>query len=358
MSESPVHARFHLDRGRFSLQVDVQLPGHGFTVLSGRSGCGKTTLLRCLAGLEKAQGFLRWGDQVWQDERHFVPTHRRPLAYVFQEPRLFPHLDVKGNLAFGFSRVPASERRIRMDDAIQWLGISPLLNQRTESLSGGQRQRVAIARALLTSPRILLMDEPLASLDIDSKLDILPYLETLRAQLAIPVIYVTHAPDELARLAEHLVLMADGRVQAQGPLNELLTRPDLPLAHQLDASAVLEVRVDHHDDHYHLSHVTVADGLLAVAHNDLPVGASTRVRILARDVSLALEPPRHSSISNCLPCRILDFSADRDPAQVLVRVDVAGQIILSRITRRSLDTLGLQPGQPVFAQIKAVALMN
>jgi molybdate transport system ATP-binding protein len=358
VSDAGLHAQLALAFDKFSLQVDLQLPRSGFTVLFGRSGCGKTTLLRCLAGLQRAQGTLRWKDTLWQDERHFVPTHLRPLSYVFQEPRLFPHLDVKGNLEFGFRRVPGNERRIRMEEAIQWLGVESLLQQRPESLSGGQRQRVAIARALLTSPQILLMDEPLASLDLDSKLDILPYLEKLRSHLDIPVIYVTHAPDEMARLAEHLVLMENGRVRAQGQLNDLLTHIDLPLLHQLDASAVINVTVDHHDPHYHLSHVAVPGGFLTVAYNELPAGSRSRVRILARDVSIALEPTHHSSISNCLPCCIIDISEDRDPARVIVRLNLGGEVILSRITRRSVDMLGLHPGQLVYAQIKAVALMN
>lgn len=358
MIDNGLHAQLALHYNQFSLQVDLNLPRHGFSVLFGRSGCGKTTLLRCIAGLQHAQGTLHWGNTCWQSEHVFLPTHQRPLSYVFQEPRLFPHMNVQQNLDFGYRRTPASQRQIQMDEAVQWLGLEKLLRQRPTDLSGGQRQRVAIARALLTSPQILLMDEPLANLDLDSKAEILPYLEQLRLRLQIPVIYVTHAPDEMARLAEHLVLLEDGRIRAQGELNDLLTQVNLPLAHQLDASAVINVTVDHHDQHYHLSHVAVPGGFLTVAFNTLPVGSRSRVRILARDVSIALEPTQQSSISNCLPCCILDMSEDRDPARVLVRLDLGGEIILSRITRRSMDLLKLHAGQLVYAQIKAVALMN
>ena len=358
MADRPIQMQFDLALGDFSLAIDLAIPSSGFTVLFGRSGCGKTTLLRCIAGLQRAKGKLMWGNRCWQDNKRFVPPHQRPLAYVFQEPRLFPHLDVRQNLEFGFRRIPMEQRRIQLDEAVQWLGLEPLLTKRPTELSGGQRQRVAIARALLTSPQILLMDEPLANLDLDSKAEILPYLEQLRSRLQIPVIYVTHSPDEMARLGEHLLLMENGHIRAQGKLNDLLTQLDLPLAHQLDASSVINVTVALHDDDYHLSYVTVPGGKLTVARTALTVGSLSRVRILARDVSIALEPAHRSSISNCLACRIMDISEDRDPAQMLVRLDCGGEVILSRITRRSRDLLQLQPDQLVYAQIKAVALMH
>jgi len=358
VADRPIQIQFDLALGSFSLAIDLAIPSSGFTVLFGRSGCGKTTLLRCIAGLQRTRGMLMWGNECWQDGKRFVPPHQRPLAYVFQEPRLFPHLDVRQNLEFGFRRTQVEQRRIQLDEAVQWLGLEALLTKRPAELSGGQRQRVAIARALLTSPQILLMDEPLANLDLDSKAEILPYLEQLRSRLQIPVIYVTHSPDEMARLGEHLLLMENGHIRAQGKLNDLLTQLDLPLAHQLDASAVISVTVADHDDEYHLSHVTVPGGKLTVARTALTVGSRSRVRILARDVSIALEPSHRSSISNCLPCRIIDISPDRDPAQMLVRLDCGGEVILSRITRRSRDLLQLQPDQQVYAQIKAVALMH
>lgn len=358
MSEDRIQARFRVRfPAGFDLDVDLDLPGHGVTVLFGRSGCGKTTVLRCLAGLHRAEGELRFGSEIWQDAQTFIPTHQRPLAYVFQEPRLFPHLDVRENLLFGYRRIPEAGRRVQPKDAIRLLGLESLLTQRPSQLSGGQQQRVAIARALLTSPRLLLMDEPLASLDLDSKAEILPYLERLRLTLDLPVVYVTHAPEEMARLADHLVLLDAGRVRAAGRLNELLTRPELPLAHLNDASAVMEATVVSHDTHYRLSQVSVPGGLLTVALCDQPPGCQTRVRILARDVSIALQPVRESSIQNCLQARVVDISADRDDSQVLVRMDLGGVFMLSRVTRRSADRLGLAEGMLVFAVVKAVALM-
>jgi len=217
-----------LARRGFALEVDCEIPGRGITALFGRSGCGKTTLLRCIAGLERiARAQIRFNGDIWQDDTHFIPTHRRSVGYVFQESSLFPHLDVRGNLEFGLRRVPAAQRRIRFDEAVTLLGLEALLKQRAQQLSGGERQRVAIARALLTSPQLLLMDEPLSSLDQTSKAEILPHLERLHDELSIPVLYVSHALGEVMRLADHLVMLDAGRVQAAGPLQEVACHPPL-----------------------------------------------------------------------------------------------------------------------------------
>ena len=344
-------------RGEFLLDAKLSLPSHGVSVIFGRSGSGKTLLLRALAGLEKAQGSVCFNGEYWQDNEHFLPTHQRPVGFVFQEASLLAHLDVRSNLDFGYRRVPANQRRIQFDDAVQLLGIGDLLTHKSQALSGGQRQRVAIAQALLTSPQLLLMDEPLASLDADSKTEILPYLEKLRDELDMPMLYVTHAADEMARLADTLVLIDNGRVQACGLLNELLTDPTLPVAHLYEAAAVVDATVLSHDEHYQLTTVNTPGGSLIVPRSPLPAGSEIRVRILARDVSIALAPIQHSSILNSLVSRIIDISADNDAARVLVRLDLNGTHILSRITRRSADTLGLSAGMQVYVQIKAVALM-
>lgn len=362
MSDPSVEVKLELTRSNFSLDVDMSLPDRGVTVLFGRSGCGKTTLLRCLAGLEKSRGSLLFRKEIWQDENVFLPPHRRPIGYVFQEASLFSHLDVRANLHFGYERIPVSQRHIFLDDAVQLLGIESLLLRQTQTLSGGERQRVAIARALLTSPQWLLMDEPLANLDAESKAEILPYIERLRNELAIPIIYVTHALDEMARLADFLVLMENGRVRASGAPNILLTHPGLPLAHLDDAAAVLDGTILSHDDHYHLTTVKVSGGAFITARSSLPVGSATRVRILARDVSIALIQPEQSSILNCFQAHVVDINPDRHQARMLVRLNLdnstaSGSCLLSRITRRSADQLALFPGVNVYAQIKAVALM-
>ncbi|MBW4055507.1 MAG: molybdenum ABC transporter ATP-binding protein, partial [Proteobacteria bacterium] len=257
-----ITARFCLNWPGFTLNLDLNLPGRGVTAIFGQSGSGKTTLLRCIAGLERAEhGFLAFKGEVWQDDRTFLPTHKRPLGYVFQEASLFPHLSVLGNLRYGLTRSKA-EQNISLDQAIDLLGIGALLERKPERLSGGERQRVGIARALAVSPRILLMDEPLASLDLARKQEILPYLERLRDELEIPVLYVTHSPDEVGRLANYLVALEAGAVVAQGPLTETLARIDLPIRLGEERSVILEGIVAERDERWHLERVEFPGGAL------------------------------------------------------------------------------------------------
>ncbi|MBF3186257.1 molybdenum ABC transporter ATP-binding protein, partial [Pseudomonas aeruginosa] len=247
--------RFRRAYPGFELDIDLALPGRGVTALFGHSGSGKSTCLRCIAGLEKAaEGEVTINGETWQDSRRnlFVAPHRRALGYVFQDANLFRHLTVRRNLAFGLKRIAAAERRVELEQACALLGIEHLLERMPERLSGGEQQRVGIARALLTSPRLLLMDEPLASLDLKRKGEILPYLERLHEELDIPVLYVSHSPDEVARLADHLVLLENGKVRASGPIGETLARVDLPLALDDDAGVVIEGTVSDHDPAYGL----------------------------------------------------------------------------------------------------------
>jgi molybdate transport system ATP-binding protein len=354
-----IDARFHLERGGFSLDVELRLPGRGVSALFGSSGSGKTTLLRCIAGLERApDGYLNVGGDIWQQGSTFVPTHRRPLGYVFQEASLFPHLSVRSNLEYGLKRVSSAIRKVSLDQAIELLGIDHLLERRPDSLSGGERQRVAIARALAVSPRILLMDEPLAALDLARKREILPYLERLHDELEIPVIYVSHSPDEVARLADHIVVMEAGRAVVSGPLIETLARLDLPLRLGEDAGVVLGGVVVERDETWQLARVDFCGGSLWVREHGVPLGRHVRVRILARDVSLALEHVEDTSIQNLLPGTVEAIGADDHPALALVRVRVGESVLLSRLTQRSAAALGLAPGRAVWAQVKSVALME
>jgi molybdate transport system ATP-binding protein len=353
-----IAARFQIDHGEFRLAVDATVPARGVTGLYGPSGCGKTTLLRAIAGLDRhAGGYLRVGDTIWQDGREFVPPHRRRLGYVFQEPSLFAHLSVRGNLAYGETRVPPAERKVSLERAIELLGIGQLLDRRPDGLSGGERQRVAIARALAVSPRLLLMDEPLASLDQARKQEILPYLESLHQELDCPVLYVSHSPDEIARLADYLVVLEAGRVSAEGPIAQLLARLDLSLAHEPDAGALLEGTVAGHDAAYHLTLLDSAAGRFSVVRTELPEGHPVRLRIAARDVSLTLAAPRQTSIRNVFPATV-DALTPEGPALVLVRLTVNGVALLARITRKSADELDLKPGVAVHAQVKSVALLR
>jgi molybdate transport system ATP-binding protein len=351
--------RLALKRAGFVFDVKCDIPARGITAVFGRSGGGKTTLLRCIAGLERlARGRVDFDGQVWQDEAHFVPAHRRAVGYVFQEQSLFPHLDVRGNLKFALRRVPPGQRRMELDEAVALLDLSALLQHRVQQLSGGEGQRVAIARALLTSPQLLLMDEPLSSLDQTGKAEILPHLERLRDNAAIPIIYVSHAIGEVMRLADHLLLLEGGRVQAAGPLQQLLVRGDLPLAGLADSGSIFDAVVETHDPEYHLSYVRISAGILAISLKSVPIGQRIRVRIDARDVSLTLKLPELTSIINVLPAKVLDLQDDHDPAQILVRLEAGTEPLLARITRRSAAHLGIASGKLLYAQIKGVALMG
>lgn len=352
-----IQARLRLDRGPFTLDVDLHLPGRGVTALFGPSGSGKTTLLRCIAGLERApEGRVSVNGDPWQESRQWVPPHRRPIGYVFQEASLFDHLDVMGNLRYGMKRTKDA-RPEDLDQAIELLGIGALLERRTVNLSGGERQRVGIARALATSPRLLLMDEPLAALDLKRKQEILPFLERLHHRLEIPILYVTHSPDEVARLADHLVVMENGRAIGDGPLAETLSRLDLPIRLGEDAGCILESTVGEVDKNWHLARVDFDGGSLWARDNGLEVGQKARVRILARDVSLA-EHLGRNSIQNILSGTIDALGDDTHPAVLLVRVRVGGSSILARLTRRSAADLGVEVGKEVFVQVKSVALME
>ena len=352
-----IRARFRLERGNFLLDLDLELPGRGITALFGHSGSGKTTCLRAMAGLERPPGGrFSIGDEVWQDDHVFVPTHRRALGYVFQEASLFPHLSVQGNMEFGLKRAADSAPVFALATVAELLGIGALLKRMPDSLSGGERQRVAIARALLAAPRLLLMDEPLAALDLKRKLEILPYLERLHDELSIPVIYVSHAPDEVARLADHLVLLEDGKVVATGPQSETLARTDLPPEFADDAGVVLETTLSAHEAD-NLSQLDFAGGVLHVGRRHEAPGSRLRCRIHARDVSLALERPRASSIVNILAASVTAVAATDTPGHVLVQMRIGATPLLARITERSLRELALAPGQPVWAQIKGVALL-
>jgi molybdate transport system ATP-binding protein len=356
-----IEARLRLQRQGFALDLELSLPARGVSALFGPSGCGKTTVLRALAGLEHAAGRVALGDTVWQDDARglFVPTHRRALGYVIQDAALFPHLDVRRNLAYGERRVAPGARRIAMPQVLALLGLQGLLPRAVDTLSGGERQRVAIARALATQPALLLLDEPLSALDATRKAEILPFLEQLTHELAIPIVYVTHAMDEVARLADHLVLLDDGRVRAAGPLAELLARPDLPLRRLPgapdEAGVVIHAAVLAHDAAYGLLQLGFDGGALWLAAPARPSGAPARLRVLARDVSVTRQPPQATSILNVLPVRLDRVQPDGDTA--LLRLLAGGRTaLLARITRRSVDALALQPGDPLYAQIKGVAL--
>jgi len=347
--------KFNLTRADFALNVDLQLPGRGVTALFGPSGCGKTTLLRCIAGLEHASGSLMVNEHLWQDATHFVPTHQRAIGYVFQEASLFPHLSVRGNLQYGMKRA-SSNGNAAIDPIIDLLGIRALLDRKPDGLSGGERQRVAIARALAVDPKLLLMDEPLAALDLKRKQEILPYLDRLQATLEIPILYVTHSPDEVVRLAHHLVVMDAGRVVASGELANTLSQLDLPVKLGQEAGVVIEAVVGSIESQWHLTRMDFGGGSVWIRDPGLALGAKARVRILASDISLAREQPGKSSIQNVLQGQIDAMRDDEHPGLVLVRVKVGETALLARVTKRAVSELALKPGDTVWTQVKSVAL--
>lgn len=342
---------------QFTLDVDLTLPQQGITVLFGQSGCGKTTLLRCLAGLQSADGYLHVGETIWQNDTLSLPTHQRDIGYVFQESSLFPHLSVIGNLRYGYQRTAKKQRQIHIDEVVELLGLKHLLNRSPSNLSGGQRQRVAIARALLTTPKLLLMDEPLAALDIDSKAQILPYLERLHQQLKIPMIYVTHSLEEATRLADYLVILDKGKVIAKGTPNETLSQPNLPKSLTQGISVVINAVISETDPQWHLAKAEFDGGHLWIKDQYFQIGQAVRLRIFARDVSLAKQRG-DSSIQNILTGNIEHTSEDNHPALARVHVRVGQTLILAELTKKAANELQLTNGDTVFVQIKSAGLVR
>jgi molybdate transport system ATP-binding protein len=343
-----------------NLDVSLNLPGRGVSAIAGPSGAGKTTLLRAVAGLEIAvRGRVEVNGELWHDDQGAIcwPVHKRPVGFVFQEANLFPHLSVQENVEFGLRRVAPGERKIALPKAIDMLGIATLLKRSPLTLSGGERQRVAIARALATSPKLLLMDEPLASLDEVRKAEILPYLDQLHQELAIPILYVSHTMDEVARLADYVVMLEAGKVKACGSVFDIVTRSDSPLAFGDSACSLIEAAILEHDVHYQLSQVEFSGGRLWLPLSPHDVGSTVRLRVQARDVSLTLKQQTDSSILNTLAVSVKEIREDT-AGSMLVELDACGTCLLARITRKSSDQLCLLPGLALYAQIKGVAILK
>lgn len=346
-----------LVHGAFNLEVDQNFPTQGVSAIYGPSGSGKTTLLRAIAGLQKSsQGKVVFNDQVWQSDSEFLATHRRQLAYVFQEPSLFEHLSVRGNIEYGFKRVPDAERVISPEHAIQELGLQSLLNRDPHTLSGGEKQRVAIARAVCSNPKLLLMDEPLSALDQNSKQEILPMIVSLRQHFEIPIIYVSHALNEVARLADHLILMQRGRVLASGDIQSMLTKLDLSLAQGADAESLINAVVAEHDDEFGLTYLDSPLGRFSVLKRSRPLGEKVRILIAARDVSITLERQAGTSILNIFQAQVDQIEA-AGAAQATVRLISNNVPVLARLTKKSAALMNLKVGDSVYLQAKSVAIL-
>lgn len=353
-----ITADFRLALPGFTLETRIDLPGSGITALFGPSGCGKSTFLRCLAGLNRPQqGRLVINGQTWQDDVCFLPPHQRAVGMVFQDAALFPHLSVQENLDFGARR--SGMLAAGTENLIELLGIGHLLSRRTVALSGGEKQRVAIARALFSAPRLLLLDEPLAALDGQRKEELLLYLEALHQRLDIPVIYVSHSPNEIAQLADHIVQLNNGRVVRAGTAMNVFPYLQQSQAHEEGVFTLLSGLVELHDSHDFLTQVSIGKHRLWMRYVDRPLGSRVRLRLQARDISLSLDPgTRESSILNTLAVEVADIE-ETSPGRTLVRLALGNDVqLLSRITTRSARNLKLHPGQPIYAQIKGVATFD
>jgi molybdate transport system ATP-binding protein len=344
--------------GSFSLEARFVSEGR-LTAFFGRSGAGKTSLVNIIAGIVRPErGRIVLDDRPLVDTEQgiFVPRHRRRVGYVFQEARLFPHLTVRQNLLFGRWFTPKVERQISVDQVLDLLGIAHLQDRRPGALSGGEKQRVAIGRALLTSPRLLLLDEPLASLDDTRKEDILPFIERLRDEAEVPIVYVSHSLAEVARLATTVVMIEDGRILAVGPPTDVLGRRELAAFHgTAEAGTLIEAVIAEHDRSFGLTMLRSAAGSLLAPRLDLPIGTPVRLRIRARDVMIATTRPDGLSALNVLPGRVIALD-EADESLVDIGLDCGGIRLAARLTRKSVDALGLKAGRNVYAVIKSVAL--
>jgi molybdate transport system ATP-binding protein len=343
-----------LERPSFALQINHELALRGITALFGPSGAGKTTLLRIIAGLEReVRGRVTFDGEAWQTDAARVPTHRRGIGYVFQDGRLFSHLSVEQNLRFAMSR-SMGRRSIDFGAAVDALDLGALLARRTPTLSGGEQQRVAIARALLTSPRLMLMDEPLSSLDVARKREIVPHIERLPELFGVPVLYVTHNVDEVARLANDVVLLVAGRIAAQGTVAEIFERSDLgTFTGGLEAGVVLRSEVTAYD--HGVATLRIGTQQLRVPMTSVQVGTIRPLRIHARDVAIATVRPAKLSIRNVLAARILAIETGAN-LNVELLLDIDGEHLRARITVDALEELELSVGLQVFALVKSVAL--
>ncbi len=352
-------AQFRKQRDGFTLEVAFDLPAAGVAALFGPSGCGKSTTVGLLAGLLRADaGRLAFGDEVLFDAARGidVPAERRGFGVVFQDARLFPHLDVAANLRFGMVRARARAARFAFDDIVALLGVAPLMARRPHELSGGEQQRVALGRALLSQPRLLLLDEPLASLDRPRREELLPYLERVRDGLGVPMVYISHQFEEVARLATRLVLLEAGRVVVAGELGELCLHPALRRAVGTEATgAIVDGRVVARDATSGLAEIAIGAGRIRVDANELSAGQAVRVQLLARDLILATEKPQGLSVRNELPGTVVALEQE-DAASVLVTVDVGGPRLLARVTPAAARDLALAPGQRLWTLVKAVTL--
>ena len=360
-TDNNIHINFKLiDKNkRAYLDVDSSIPATGITAIFGHSGSGKTSLLRCIAGLEKAdQGKLFINGECWQDDSLFLATHKRPIGYVFQEASLFPHLSAQKNLAYATKRADRPVSPEFYNRVITVMGVEDILTRYPNQLSGGERQRIAIARALLIQPRLLLMDEPLAALDHKRKQEILPYLERLHESFDIPILYVSHSMDEVARLADHILVLDQGKIIAEGELTEVFSRIDLPQRLEQESGVILHGKVKEKDEQWQLMRIAFAQGEIWLPDSGEILEQEVRIRILAKDVSLALNNHDDMSIVNRIEVKVAEIKSDADNAMALIRLTMGKDYLVAKLTKKSTHHLQLKVGMSIWAQIKSVAIVR
>ncbi len=345
---------------KFSLNLKAELPGQGITCIFGPSGSGKTTFLRCMAGLEKSHGgYVQVNGKVWQTKNYFLPSHKRNLAYVFQESSLLPHLSARKNIEYALKRCKIKPDKAQFDLILSLTGIEKYLSKFPHQLSGGERQRVAIARALLIQPELLLMDEPLASLDDPRKRDILPLIENLRDTFNIPILYVSHSVNEVIRLANHIVVLHEGNLLTQGTFTDVFCKGSVEWLREEEQAAYIEGKVIEHDDEWNLTRIEINGESLWVRDLEKDnIGSFVRLRILASDVSLSLSQNRDSSVLNQLPAVIEGIQTADDNAMALLQLNVGTYRLFAQITRKSISHLGLAPKVNVWALVKSAAIVR
>ncbi|WP_412973176.1 molybdenum ABC transporter ATP-binding protein [Glaciecola sp. MF2-115] len=351
-------ASLHSESQVFELEVSSEFPSQGITAILGESGSGKTTLLRCIAGLENnVQGQLKVEDRIWLDEKQNVPTYDREIGFVFQDARLFEHLNVHQNLQFAVKRSHEKVKRAFYEEVVKALDIHHLLRHKPEQLSGGEKQRVAIARALLIKPKMLLMDEPLASLDDARKQEVLPYLAALQNMFHLPILYVSHSTDEVCKLADHVIVLHQGKVIIQGEINEVFSSAELPSIYKRETSTIVDAKIIEKNERWHLLRAEFGGNTIYLQDNKQTVGKTVRLRILANDVSLSLKDEKESTILNRLEGRIAGIEVDKNGASALITLEVNRTEIVAQVTRKSVDDLFLMVGMTIWAQIKSVAIL-
>jgi len=351
--------RLRSDSQVFELEVNSEFPSTGITAILGESGSGKTTLLRCIAGLEKnAKGLLTIGDTIWLDDKRCVPTYEREIGFVFQDARLFEHLNVKGNLQFAVKRSHEKVKSSFLEEVVSALDIGHLMQHKPEQLSGGEKQRVAIARALLVKPKMLIMDEPLASLDNARKLDVLPYLAALQNMFHLPMLYVSHSTEEVCKLADHVIVLHQGKVVIQGSINDVFSSAKLPHSYRQETSTIIKAKIIEKNERWNLVKAEFDGNTLWLQDHNQAVGKPLRLRILASDVSLSLKDEKESTILNRLEGRIAGIEMDKSGATALVTLELMRTEVVAQVTRKSIDDLFLMVGMTIWAQIKSVAIMS